>query len=216
MTASPDGTLDRDRLEAEWAFLFPVFAGRFAAVHDYYRRLQEANRLLNLYSRKLPAELLWKDHILDCAMALSFFASSSKILDFGSGGGLPGAVLAACFPDKRFVLLDKSTKKTHHLGRMLRELDLKNAVAVSEPDAAVLRGVDTLTARAMGCTAEVLALAEELPLGLHVRRVLYKGRRERLDEELRSVDSGRYLVSIHALQMPGGDRERHIVEIVPL
>jgi 16S rRNA (guanine527-N7)-methyltransferase len=55
---------------------------------------------------------------------------NKTILDFGSGAGFPGLVLAILFPDMKITLLDSTKKKTDHLLRMIEFLGLNNADVV--------------------------------------------------------------------------------------
>jgi len=55
---------------------------------------------------------------------------AGPVLDLGSGGGLPGLVLAVCHPELEFVLLDSTLKRTRYLSWAVEQLDLADSVHV--------------------------------------------------------------------------------------
>ena len=65
-------------------------------------------------------------HLLDCLSVIKF-VNSTNILDLGSGAGLPGLILALCFPDKKITMVDKVGKKTAFIQQVIGEFNLKNA-----------------------------------------------------------------------------------------
>lgn len=75
-------------------------------------------------------ETLWRDHIADCLHLLPLLPERGSVIDVGTGGGLPGAVLAICRPDLRFTLLDSLSRKTNALAQIVSELGLANAEVV--------------------------------------------------------------------------------------
>ena len=64
-------------------------------------------------------------HLLD-SLAIVPFIEGKRIIDIGTGAGLPGIVLAICFPDIEFVLLDSNAKKTRFVQQVILELKLTN------------------------------------------------------------------------------------------
>jgi 16S rRNA (guanine527-N7)-methyltransferase len=90
------------------------------------------NREVNLISNKSESNV-WEDHILH---SLSFLflvklKTNSKILDLGSGGGLPGIPLKILYPDMDITLLDSTKKKIIADNEMIRTLGLKNIKGIS-------------------------------------------------------------------------------------
>ncbi len=87
--------------------------------------LQTANRNVNLVSRNLPGDRFWVQHFLDSLLVLECLDLSCKtVLDFGSGGGLPGIPLKLVVPDCSLILLDSVRKKTRILEEIVHELGL--------------------------------------------------------------------------------------------
>ena len=109
-------------------------------------------------------ETLWTDHIEDCLHVLPLLPPSGTVVDVGTGGGLPGAVLAVCRPDLKFTLLDSLSRKTKALAEIIAALKLPNAEVIcmrSEDFAAARRErYDAAVVRAVseaGVIAEYLA-----------------------------------------------------------
>lgn len=87
----------------------------------------EWNKKINVISRK-DIEHLFLHHILH-SLAIAkvvSFRPGSKILDLGTGGGLPGIPLAILFPDAHFTLIDARAKKMIVVADLVDQLGLKN------------------------------------------------------------------------------------------
>jgi 16S rRNA (guanine(527)-N(7))-methyltransferase RsmG len=100
-------------------------------ISHYVELLKEWNKSVNLVSRK-DVDGIWLNHIL---LSLSFlfrveFTPGSKILDLGTGGGLPGIPLGIVRNDITFILLDSIRKKTKAVENMVTSLGLTNVSVV--------------------------------------------------------------------------------------
>jgi 16S rRNA (guanine527-N7)-methyltransferase len=78
-----------------------------------------------------------------------------RVIDIGSGGGVPGLVLAVDRPDLAVTLLDRRTKRTDFLLRMVRRMHIVDRVTVVAADVEEalrtgLGGFDAVTARGFG------------------------------------------------------------------
>lgn len=87
--------------------------------------LLEWNRKVNLISRK-DEENVWQAHLLHSASILMrvVIPAGQRVLDLGTGGGLPGIPLKICRPDLTFTLLDATKKKVDAVTDMIRTLGL--------------------------------------------------------------------------------------------
>ena len=97
--------------------------------------------------REVPR--LWERHLLNCAVVAELFAPGSRLVDVGSGAGLPGIVLAICRPDLHVVLAEPLLRRTTFLIEAVDALSLDN-VRVERVRAEQMAGdVDAVTARAV-------------------------------------------------------------------
>lgn len=93
--------------------------------------LLETNRNFNLTAVKAP-EQAWMRHILDSLSLLPFLADAGRIIDVGTGGGLPGIPLAIAQPERRFALMDSTGKKIRFVEEAARQLGLDNVQTLQE------------------------------------------------------------------------------------
>ncbi len=89
----------------------------------YAALLAEANKTMNLTALSTPEEMAVK-HFLDCLYALPCLDMPGRIIDVGSGGGLPGLALACMRPERQITLLEATGKKCDFLRRTVEALSL--------------------------------------------------------------------------------------------
>lgn len=175
----------------------------------FLNRLWEANQSLNLFSRKMSPQSLVEDHLLDCMVALPFLPSAEKAADLGSGGGLPAIPIALARPEMKLVLFEKSPKKRQFLGS-LRDLCPNIEVrGLIEPQT-FEEHFDWITCRAFKPIPVILELTRPHALrgGAYY---LYKGRKDRIDQELAEAKLGGLESTIQSLPIHGSADERHLV-----
>ena len=91
---------------------------------SYLTLLQKWNKVYNLTAIRDPEEMLIK-HLWD-SLAIMPHIEGERLIDVGTGGGLPGIPLAICFPEKQIDLLDSNSKKTRFLIQAKAGLGLTN------------------------------------------------------------------------------------------
>ena len=103
---------------------------------NYLELVYDYNQHLNIVGTKDKKNILIR-HFLDCISILKykkvFFEVKHKrnrILDVGTGGGLPGILLAIFLENGSFYLLDKKLKKINFLKKVVEELNLSNVEVV--------------------------------------------------------------------------------------
>ena len=99
----------------------------WAKLEVYTSLLREWNAKINLVSRKDTDRLEIK-HLAHCLTITKFLRlmPKARLLDVGTGGGLPGIPLAICYPQARFTLMDSIGKKVMVVEDMVQRLDLQN------------------------------------------------------------------------------------------
>lgn len=102
------------------------------------------------------AERLWERHLLNCALVADLVPSAAHVIDIGSGGGLPGIVLALARPDLRVTLIDSKVRRTTFLTEVVEDLGLEERVDVVRARAEEMRReADVVTSRAVADLATV-------------------------------------------------------------
>lgn len=175
---------------------------------DYLDILAKWNRVYNLTAVRKPEQMLTR-HLLD-SLAILPFVKPGRIIDVGSGAGLPGIPLALALPDSQFVLLDSNSKKTRFLQQAKADLGLDNLEVVHErvEDYRPEEGFDTIVSRAYSSLAGMLESTAHL-LGPDGINLAMKGVYPLA--ELDAIPEGFELVAVEKLQVPGLDADRHVV-----
>lgn len=97
---------------------------------DYLLILQEWNAVHNLTGIEDPIQML-KLHVLD-SIVLTSSLNGQRIIDIGTGAGVPGIPLAIVRPDLKFVLLDSNQKKINFVQHVILSLGLRNVEAICQ------------------------------------------------------------------------------------
>lgn len=97
---------------------------------DYIALIEKWNRVYNLTAIREPEKMV-SHHLLD-SLAVAPHLHAKRLLDVGTGAGLPGIPLALAKPDTHVTLLDSNHKKAAFLNQAVIELKLKNADVCSE------------------------------------------------------------------------------------
>ena len=174
---------------------------------NFLELLEKWNKTYNLTAVRDPEQMVPR-HLLDSLSVLPYL-HGLRVLDIGTGAGLPGIPLALARPDLEFTLLDSNAKKTRFATQALHELGLNNVAVVQERVEKFhpAEKFDTLIARAFASIPDMLAASRHLcaPNG---RFLVMKGVFPQ--EELAAVTDG-YRAEVKALTIPGLDAARHMV-----
>jgi 16S rRNA (guanine527-N7)-methyltransferase len=172
--------------------------------------LAQWSRTYNLTAVRDPDEMLTR-HLLD-SLSVRRYLFGERVLDLGTGAGLPGLPLAACEPDRQFVLLDGNNKKIRFVRQAAMELGLSNLEAMHCRIESYRPGhkFSTIVCRAVAAIHEIHAQAVSL-LGTPGRLLVMKGRYPA--EELQNPALVDLDLVVHPLQVPFLEGERHLIEI---
>lgn len=146
------------------------------ALAAYAALIRKWNPTINLVS-PLTLEQLETRHIADCAALADISRDSSgSWVDLGSGGGLPGVVIAILRPDLPVTMVESDKRKGSFLRAAIRELGLKNAEIISQriEDLDGLKAAN-ISARALAPLPQLMAYVVR-HLGDGGRAWLMKGR----------------------------------------
>jgi len=174
---------------------------------EYVTELMNWNRIYNLTSVRKPTDIITR-HILDSLSILPHL-HGERILDIGTGAGLPGIPLAIACPARNFVLLDSSSKKLRFVQQTLGILQLENVtlensrVEEYRPESLF----DTIICRAFSDLPDFYRYAARLcsPGG---RMLAMKGVYPMT--EIECLEDKTVLDEVITLKVPGLDAERHL------
>ena len=175
---------------------------------EYVTELMNWNRVYNLTSVRKPTDIVTR-HILDSLTILPYL-HGDRILDIGTGAGLPGIPLAIACPDREFVLLDSSSKKLRFVQQTLGILNLDNVtledsrVEAFQPEALF----DTVICRAFSDLPDFYRYAARL-CNEGGRMLAMKGVYPMTEVEC--LDDKSVIDDVVSLKVPGLDAERHLV-----
>ena len=179
---------------------------------DYLALLAKWNRVYNLTA--IREETKWISlHLLDSLVVVPHLPPG-RIVDVGSGAGLPGIPIALACPDRQVTLLDSNQKKGAFLTQASTELALANVKVVIEraesyyPDTAY----EVVISRAFSSIADFIRIAGHLCRSGGVLAAM-KGARP--DAEIAQLPEAWKAETIIPLHVPQLDAERHLVMLRP-
>lgn len=129
---------------------------------QYVQLLDKWNSAYNLTSVRDPNEMLVK-HIMD-SLVVAPHLHGQRIIDVGTGPGLPGVPLSICCPDKEFTLLDSLGKRIRFLNQVKLQLGLKNIQPVQSRVEEHHEKYDSVISRAFASLADMLHWCQHLPV----------------------------------------------------
>lgn len=177
-------------------------------LHQFMDLLEQWNSVYNLTGAR-DSDSIARLHLLD-SLAAAPHLRGDRIIDVGTGAGLPGIPLALVSPEKQFQLLDSNAKKTRFVQQAIIQLKLDNvAVAqqrVEQFSAAVK--FDTLITRAFGSLNEIVSKGRHL-LRAGGQVLALKGKFPK--DEIAELPESK--CSVTALEIPGVSAERYLVSL---
>lgn len=182
---------------------------------DYLALLAKWNAVYNLTAVRDPSQMVVQ-HLLDSLAAVPAFVSAKRVLDVGSGGGLPGMVLAIWAqesqPGMRIDMIDTVHKKTAFLTQVKAELGLANVTVHTGrvEEMQVAEPYDLITSRAFADLSDFVNWSGHLLAG-GGRFIAMKG--VAAAEETDRLPAAWHIVEKIPLSVPGLDAERHLVVI---
>lgn len=159
-------------------------------IFNFVKEIYIYNQKINLTGIKDYKQFVDKN-IYDSFLIinLKIFEKVKIALDFGTGGGFPGLLLAIIYPNIKFILVDSSHKKTDWLNYISKKLDLKNIEIINERIENLNyleEKIDLVLARAVAPLILLLEISTFL-LKKNKISVFYKGKN--YEKELEKIDN---------------------------
>jgi 16S rRNA (guanine527-N7)-methyltransferase len=177
---------------------------------DYLYLLDKWNKVYNLTSIRNLDEMFTK-HILD-SMAVAPYIDSERLIDVGTGGGLPGIPLAILFPERQVDLLDSNSKKTRFLIQAKAELKLDNVEVIKHRVETYQPAVmyDGVVSRAFASLDDMLSLTKHL---LADSGCWWAMKSQKTQEELEQLPNFAKMVQVFDLVVPNLEAERTLIQL---
>ena len=168
------------------------------------------NKAYNLTAIRDPKEMLVK-HLLDSLSILKDLPAG-RLLDVGTGGGMPGMIVALCQPERDCVLLDSNGKNIRLLKQFIADLKLKNVIAVqtrveNEDSIQDLGKFDVVTSRAFASLSDFVAAARPY---MHDSTVIAAMKGLVPTEEAEQLKT-EFSCQVIELRVPRLDEQRHLL-----
>ena len=184
----------------------------------YLDLIQKWNKVYNLTALRDPKEML-THHLLDSLSAvgplqrhlqavLSFDEQGCALLDVGSGGGLPGVVVAICCPKVRVTCVDAVSKKAAFVQQVAASLKLPNLKGVHARVEALSGPFDVVCSRAFASLPDFVTWSSGALADAGVWMAM-KGKLP--TDEMLALPSFAQVFHVEQLQVPGLDAERCMI-----
>jgi 16S rRNA (guanine527-N7)-methyltransferase len=172
--------------------------------------IEKWNKAYNLTAIRKKEEMVGL-HLLD-SLAILPYLHGNRIIDIGTGAGLPGIPLAICCPEREFTLLDCNAKKTRFVQQAVLELKLKNVTVCHQrvEDYQPIEGFSSILTRAFASLPDIIALTAHL---LAADGVLLAMKGQQAEAEAAQTATKTTIIPIN---VPGIAVERCLVRIETL
>ncbi|MBB6579424.1 16S rRNA (guanine527-N7)-methyltransferase [Comamonas odontotermitis] len=189
--------------------------GQIGLLMAFLDLLQKWNKVYNLTSVRDPQEML-THHLLDSLAAVTplqrHLAGNAlvepKLLDVGSGGGLPAVVFAICLPQLDVSCVDTVGKKVAFIQQVAAHLRLRNLRGIQSRVENLTQQYDVVSCRAFAALQDFTAWSQQT---LKTSGIWLAMKAKRPDDELALLPDGVQVLQIEPLVVPGLDAERCII-----
>ncbi|ENV34192.1 16S rRNA (guanine(527)-N(7))-methyltransferase RsmG [Acinetobacter gerneri] len=168
------------------------------------------NKAYNLTAIRDPKEMLVK-HLLDSLSILKDLPQG-RLLDIGTGGGMPGMIIALCQPERQCVLLDSNGKKIRFLKQFIADLKLQNVIAVQtrvedQDSIQELGQFDVITSRAFASLTDFVKASAPY---MHEKSIIASMKGLVPNDEIAQLKND-FSCEIIELHVPRLDEQRHLL-----
>ena len=184
----------------------------------YMVLIQKWNKVYNLTALRKPQEIL-THHVLDSLSAIApllrhlgqasgALASEPRLLDVGSGGGLPGVVIAICCPSIRVTCVDTVSKKAAFIQQAAASLRLPNLQGVHARVESLSGPFDLICSRAFASLPDFVSWS----LGALAHDGVWMAMKGKTPEdEMAALPSSAEVFHVEQLKVPGLEADRCVV-----
>ncbi|KUJ74085.1 16S rRNA (guanine(527)-N(7))-methyltransferase RsmG [Thiomicrospira sp. XS5] len=200
-----------DRLSAAFdQFGLPENAQAWEKLLDYLALLEKWNKTYNLTAIRDLDEMFIK-HLLD-SLSVAPIIDSQRLIDVGTGGGLPGIPLAILFPERQIDLLDSNSKKTRFLIQAKAELGLENVTVLHQrvEEYRPEQRYDGVVSRAFASLDDMLGWTEHL---LAVGGHWWAMKAQKTQDEVAELPEFAKMSQVFDLKVPDLDAQRTLIKI---
>lgn len=181
---------------------------------DYMALIQKWNKVYNLTALRDPQEIL-THHLLDSLSAIgplmrqaSSFDEAFSFLDVGSGGGLPGVVIAICCPKVKVTCVDTVSKKAAFVQQVAASLKLVNLKGLHARVETLTGPFDVIGSRAFASLPDFINWSS----GALAPKGIWMAMKGKLpEEEMAALPPTAQVFHVEQLQVPGLDAERCMI-----
>jgi 16S rRNA (guanine527-N7)-methyltransferase len=215
--AALGGDVEATALEARLraaleALALPLAETQVAQLLQYLELLQKWSRVYNLTAVRDPEEMLTQ-HVFDSLAVVRPLRRqvgdrAASLLDVGSGAGLPGVVLAICWPQLRVDCVDTVAKKAAFIRQVAAALSLPNLRGLHERVERLAGAYDVVACRAFASLPDFVAWSSGV---LAERGIWLAMKGKRPDEEMAALPREAEVFHVEQLEVPDLPAQRCIV-----
>ena len=193
---------------------------------DFLALLQKWNKVYNLTAVRDPQEMM-THHLLDSLAAVTPLRrhvaalqqrggapAPVRLLDVGSGGGLPGVVFAICCPGVDVSCVDTVGKKAAFIQQAAVALKLRNLHGVHARVETLTTPFDIISCRAFASLPDFVTWSRSALAAPHGVWLAMKGKHP--EDEIAALPADVSVFHVEQLQVPGLDAERCIIWMTPI
>ena len=191
---------------------------------DFLALLQKWNKVYNLTAVRDPQEMM-THHLLDSLAAVAPLRRHAavlagegrgavRLLDVGSGGGLPGVVFAICCPEVDVSCVDTVGKKAAFIQQAAVALKLRNLHGVHARVETLTTPFDIISCRAFASLPDFVTLSRAALVAPHGVWLAMKGKHP--EDEVAALPADVSVFHVEQLTVPGLDAERRIIWMKPV
>ena len=191
-------------------------AAQHAQLLAYLDLLAKWNKVYNLTAVRDPAEML-THHLLDSLAVIAPLVrhtqgGAARVLDVGSGGGLPGVVIAICCPEMSVACVDAVAKKAAFVQQAAGVLGLSNLRGMHARVESITEPYDVITSRAFATLADFTQWSAG-SLGEDAVWMAMKGKHP--TDEMAGLPPSVAVFHVEQLTVPGLNAERCLIWMRP-